>query len=655
MSVSAILVASGQGPELQKTIKARVNREFLTVDLCHNFAQLFAQLSGRSYALLVIDLAILAKAFPSGSFFKRLKAVSSNTAVMVLAHLDEREQAVDYLQQGATDYLLFPVNPTELSLKINRILDSAGDELLMLREASREISHTLQLDEALKIVLSKANHITQADLAEVFLADQSGNLSQSKPVIQTLPPIGTSGEIDHLFFGLAQEAAFSREIVHRQRPSSPAWQNQAIQSVLLIPMVSRDKLIGVLVLGSQQPSAFLADQIRWLSIFCDQAAIAIENARLFQDLSSAYIDLAQSREEILRSRNTLQVLFDGIADGLYILDQELTINALNQVEAERQGYQPEALVGKSYLSLPWTRAAPELLNRINESLQTGRETTWISPENETEPYLKDREFRIYPIRNRLAHIEQVIVFAQDVSERRRWQATLFRSANLAAVGQLAGSIAHQINNPLTVAIANSQLLSVEANPESETYELATGIFKAAERIEKIIENLLEFSNQETYCFVETDLIDTIEGALALVIRSLKKVNIEVVKDYRVRPRLSASVSHLKLVWMNLLLNARDAVVDFAEKPQIKISTGAVSEREIKVAITDNGAGIAEKDLEQLFRPFFTTKQVDRALGLGLYSAHAIIERHNGQIKVFSEPGVATTFEVILPLDNPRDL
>jgi len=242
-----------------------------------------------------------------------------------------------------------------------------------------------------------------------------------------------------------------------------------------------------------------------------------------------------------------------------------------------------------------------------------------------------------------------------VSERRRWQASLFRSANLAAVGQLAGSVAHQINNPLTITMANSQLLLLEGQSRSEAHELANDILKAGTRIQKIIENLLEFSNQETYFFIEADLIETLEGALALVTRSLKKDRVELVKEYKVRPKLSASVSHLKLVWMNLLLNARDAVVGFTHQPRVTISTEAVSEYEVKVSITDNGCGMVEKDFEQLFRPFFTTKPVGKALGLGLYSAHAIIERHHGQINATSQPGLATTFEVILPLNNPRDL
>lgn len=651
-----ILLASADAPELHQVIQTRLDRRTGQVEVLTDPAQLLLCLAQHNYRLLLIDLAWLSV----GEVLSQIKTVAPRLEIIVLTGLDERQSAVSLLESGVSDYLLRPAAPMELALKLERALefqtlktqpngsaDTTANELLLLDQATREISHTWQSDETFKIVLSKASRLTQADMAKIYLADPSGNLDPGRFLTH---PADTPLEADAFLLPLAEQAAVTQEIIHRQ-DLAPG----TIQAALLVPLISRDKLLGVLGLGYTERSSFTANHGRWLSIFCDQAAIAIENARLFENLASAYIDLAQSREKILHSRNTLQVLFDGITDGLYILDQNLTITALNQVEAERQGYRPDELIGTSCLTLDWTRAAPELLACIKESLEKGRETTWNSPENETEPYLKDREFRIYPIRNRIGHIEQVVVFGQDVSERRRWQASLFRSANLAAVGQLAGSVAHQINNPLTITMANSQLLLLEIKANSEAYGLANDILKAGMRIQKIIENLLEFSNQETYFFVEADLIETIEGALALVTRPLKKDRVELVKNYEVRPRLSASVSHLKLVWMNLLLNARDAVVGYTTQPVVTIATQAVSEREVKVTITDNGCGIAEKDFERLFRPFFTTKPVGKALGLGLYSAHTIIERHRGQINAYSRPGVATTFEVILPLDNPRDL
>ncbi|MBN1219717.1 MAG: GAF domain-containing protein [Anaerolineae bacterium] len=669
MQTIAILVASSQGQEVQKIIETNPNWPSLRVDCWRNETHLFDQLSAYPYGLLVIDFTLLYQNSAPESFFGRLQAVSPRTAVILLVKPEERQQAIGYLPQNAADYLLFPLDAVELCFRIERVLamssaryssdspaqlDPAADELLMLLEAGQEINQTLQLDEVLKIILSRADSVTGADLSRVFLTDRNESLTKDGSVIKTSPLSNQPGE-NSLLFLLAQEVAFSREIICRQRASSSEWPHQSLQSVLLMPMVARDKLIGVLALGSKRLSAFPDDQIRWLSVFCDRAAIAIENAHLFQDLSSAYIDLAQSREQILQSRNTLQALFDGITDDLYLVDHNLKIKVLNRGQGTKQAFRPEDPGGEDYVLGGWVKTAPELLARIKESLRTGRETTWIPSESEIDPYLKDREFRIYPIRNRLAQIEQVIVFAQDVSERRRWQASLFRSANLVAVGQLAGSIAHQINNPLTVAMANSQLILLETSPDSEAYDLAHSILKSTERMQGIVQNLLEFSNQETYFFVEIDLIETIEGALALVSQPLKKVKIQVIRDYQAQPRLSASVSHLKLVWMNLLLNARDALVDYAAQPQITISTNMVSSREVKITITDNGRGITGENFEQLFRPFFTTKPVGKALGLGLYSAHTIIERHNGQIRAFSQPGVTTTFEVILPLDNPQGL
>jgi signal transduction histidine kinase len=541
------------------------------------------------------------------------------------------------------------MNPTDLTTPSS---DPTTHKLVLLHQATQALSQTWQFEEALKVVLTKARELTGAAVTIIYLADQSRSLDRhtfltSQSELEAPPN-------EALWFDYAQQVALSQTLIRVEQNTAAPWPNTNLQVVLAMPIIAREKLIGVLGLGYLEVTNLVASDIGWLSVFCDQVAIAIENARLLDNLASAYINLAQNREKILQSHNTLQVLFDGITDSLCILDQNLTIMALNQVEATRQGYRPSQLVGKSCLSLDWGKAAPELLDCIKESLATGRETTWISSENETATYLKDREFRIYPIRNRIAQIEQVVVFGQDVSERRRWQASLFRSANLAAVGQLAGSVAHQINNPLTITMANSQLLLTEVAAESEAYDLATGILKAGTRIQNIVENLLGFSNQETYYFIEADLIETIEGALALVTRPLQKDRIELVKQYQACPKLSASVSHLKLVWMNLVLNARDAVVGYTIKPKITIVTEAVSERKAKVAIIDNGVGIPEKDFEQLFRPFFTTKAVGKALGLGLYSAHAIIERHQGEISVSSQPG-RTVFEVVLPLDNPRDV
>ena len=651
-----ILVASLHGLEIQKILETLS----VEIDRLPDPSQISDQLQKKTYTLLLFDTEEA-----NTALLAELQAISPHTIIILITTPDSRSIAIELMGIGIYDYLLLPLNSTEVSIKIKRILedsqfkqkfvnvfDEVPSELLLLNEATQEIIQTLELDSALTIILAKARQVTEAEVAQIYLADKRGHLSQNQ--IDALP--GLEKLVDNnLVSKLVQQAALTQNDLFQRLTLELAEADPITVSVQVNPIFSREKLIGILALVGRRDWT-LSNQIKqWLSIFCSQAAIAIENAYLFQDLSSAYIDLAQSPEKILHSHNTLQVIFDGISDGMYILDQDLSISTLNRIEAERQNSKPEVLMGQSFLKLNGPNDAPELIDQIREALRTGHETTWASPQDESNLYLKDREFHIYPIRNRLAQSEQVVVFAQDVSERRRLQASLFQSANLAAVGQLAGSVAHQINNPLTVTMTNSQLILLDNPPETETYEMATGILKASERIQHIITNLLEFSNQERYFFVLTDLVETIDGALALVIRSLKKANIKIVKDYQATPMLSASVSHLKLVWINLLLNARDAVNTITRQPQITISTQLVSEREVKIAITDNGVGIPQKDFEQLFRPFFTTKSVGKGLGLGLYSAHSIVEQHNGQIKVSSQPDGLTTFEVILPLDNPRDL
>lgn len=620
---------------------------------------LLEQLSAGCYELLLIDLEELSRV--STAPVADLRAIAPQTALILLAPFEQRSTAAQYLALGIDDYLLIPLDPVEIKVKIERVLEQRSSQaaanpesglspLHRLDAAMQEIIQTLELDALLQIILAEARNVTQAELAKIYLTDPSGSLSEAQPTAAHATDSNGSAMVS----SLVEQAALSQEVMDQQLSDDQAPEGAGLRSLLIQPIVSRKKLIGALALGSSRAAAFSGAHKYWLSVFCSQVAIAIENAYLFQNLSGAYLNLAQSREKILQSRNTLQVIFDGISDALYILDQDLTVVMLNRVEAERQGSQAQALAGRSYLELEGSKNAPQLIEQIKAVLHSGKETTWISAKDESNPYLKDREFRIYPIHNRLAQSERVVVFAHDISERRRWQASLFRSANLAAVGQLAGSVAHQINNPLTVTMTNSQLILLDTDPRSETYELASGILKASERIQNIITNLLGFSNQEHYFFVQTDLIETIEGALALVIRSLKKAHIEIIKDYQIQPQLSASVSHLKLVWVNLLLNARDAVSQHAETPRITIATRPFSEHEVKVEISDNGVGITEQEMEYLFRPFFSTKPIGTALGLGLYAAHAIVEHHHGQIRVSSRPGVETVFEVILPLNNPRD-
>lgn len=604
--------------------------------------------------LILVDVAWVQ---PPEVFFRQLAQVSPHTGVICLANLEQRDQAVPLLQHSAVEYLCFPLTETELLTKIQRWLEyhrlkqgvnlesiAAAEELslLLLNEITHEILQTLQLDEALNAILTKATLLTRAVASTIWLANPEGGPvgkpQLSKSLTADDPPVDAD-----VVVALMAQVQQTKQMAFVEHPL------QKYVSIAL-PLVVRGKLIGVLALTSKNLDAFSRGVVQKMTLFCQQAAVALENASLFHQLASAYIDLDQSREEILRNRNMLSAIFDSISDGLIILDAQLNIRVVNRIEAKQQGHSPAELIGQNFATLPGPASAPGLMEQIKSAIISGRENLWIAPETELAPYLKDREFRIYPIKNQLAQTEQVVVLANNISKLRQWQASLFRSANLAAVGQLAGSVAHQINNPLTVTMTNSQLLLLDSAPGTEVATLAGGIFRASERIQSIVANLLEFSNQEDYQFIETPLVKTIDDALALITNSLRKANVTLRADYQVLPMVTASVSHLKLVWINLILNARDAAVEQSHKPEITISTRLAGPGLVAVTVIDNGPGIPPEQADMIFNPFFTTKSKDKALGMGLYSARVIVEQHGGQISVISPPGGGAALQVMLPVE-----
>jgi two-component system NtrC family sensor kinase len=432
---------------------------------------------------------------------------------------------------------------------------------------------------------------------------------------------------------------------------------------MVAPLKVNERVIGAIVVESPQSEAFLSSDEILLHTFASHASLAIQNANLFRERSLAYQDLARQQEEILRSHRTLQALFNGITDGLYIVDHNLRVVAINQAEIKRLGQTADALIGQHCDASIWGEAAPMMSEIVLDTFETGNENNWVSQTDTSRrgPFT-DRDVRTYPIfltpasvspsaqTEKRGEVSQVIILAQDVSEKRQLQASLFRSANLAVVGRLASSIAHQINNPLTVIIANSQLMELDEDPASPDFPIIQHIVEAGVQIRQIVQNLLDFSTQDSYDLFETDIQATIEDALALVAHPLRKTNIEVVKEINLFTPVIASASHLKLLWMNLLLNARDAILERKEEGIIKIRTKPVEAGQIRVQIIDNGIGILPEYNEHLFRPFFTTKSPGQGLGLGLYTCRTIVEYHQGQIKLENnQDGPGVTVSVLLPL------
>jgi signal transduction histidine kinase len=233
---------------------------------------------------------------------------------------------------------------------------------------------------------------------------------------------------------------------------------------------------------------------------------------------------------------------------------------------------------------------------------------------------------------------------RDITERKSAEQNLIRSERLAAIGRLAASLSHEINNPLQAIYSSIELLQGFSLEEKERKQYLHNIHFEIERLMKINSEILDFSRESNLSFQEISILPVIEHSLFLANTQLKHANITVKTDLpEDLPQITASSDQLTHVFLNLIINAAE---NMPEGGDLQISV-IVNQNELEISFTDTGNGIPTDDLELIFEPFFTTK--NRGTGLGLSISQKIIKRHQGTITAQSTPGYGSTFTVMLPI------
>lgn len=233
------------------------------------------------------------------------------------------------------------------------------------------------------------------------------------------------------------------------------------------------------------------------------------------------------------------------------------------------------------------------------------------------------------------------------------QAQLVQSGKMAAVGELAAGVAHELNNPLSVVLTYSVLLqeklervSAEARDQLAGFpDRLRRMRTASERCKTIVDNLLQFSRQDDSELSSIDIPDLLSQTFDLIGSQLRRHGIELDLEIEDRlPSLRGNASQLQQVLTNLAINAQQAMV---EGGKLRIVVGRHGEL-CEITVSDNGPGIPDDLLPRIFEPFFTTKPVGQGTGLGLAITYGIVQNHGGQIHVDSVPGLGTTFQIRLP-------
>ena len=239
-----------------------------------------------------------------------------------------------------------------------------------------------------------------------------------------------------------------------------------------------------------------------------------------------------------------------------------------------------------------------------------------------------------------------------LQELKATQEELIQAEKLTSLGQMAASIAHEVNNPLAGILVYTQLLTKKIAGDNISKEVALDYLSKMgselTRSTRLIRNLLDFARQSPPTLRLVDINDVINRALDLAAHSAELQNVQVIKELNPSlPNLMADFDQLQQVCTNLILNAIQAI---PERGRLTLRTSA-SDSWLKVEVEDTGCGISQENMRKLFTPFFTTKGKGKGVGLGLAVAYGIIQRHQGRIEVQSKEGEGTTFTIYLPVSH----
>ena len=437
-------------------------------------------------------------------------------------------------------------------------------------------------------------------------------------------------------------------------PEIDAIKETKSQFMVCSPIQSHGKKFGVLALINPK-NYFIETQDKTLFlVFSTALADQIHFSLLLSEARAVDSDLQVSRLQLLKSRNILRTVFDHIPESFYLVDTEYKLEAINLSRANRVGKPPRELVGKTCYEVLFGLSAPCAECIVPHTLETGTSSYVNGLRRGGEKSPREWDISSYPVMDKNGKIQEVILLEQDITERHKLEAELIQSEKLIAVGQLAAGVAHEINNPLTSILANAQLILLDLDPsQTDLIESVKLIEMAGIRATNVVKNLQGLVRKEDYEFLPVDLNESIQSSLMLVSHEFisRQISIRFTRGEDM-PMILASANHLQGIWINLLMNAIEAIGD--KKGEIKIDTLYDGEN-FYVEIKDTGAGINEENLDRIFEPFFSTKKTGQGTGLGLSLVKRIIQAHAGQILVESSPGNGARFTIVLPERSEKDI
>ncbi len=386
-----------------------------------------------------------------------------------------------------------------------------------------------------------------------------------------------------------------------------------------------------------------------VSIFRDVTDLREAN----EELARNFVKLQQAEAESRRERDRLDLIIENVGHPIVVCDSAGNFILFNRraelLFQENTSFRSLAAAAVRTNAVKLT----SFISTLASASETGRqaEIELIDPEDGRSLPM---EITAREVLDSTGQVTAVVSVLHDLTEireleRRRVEQQLFESEKLAAVGRLAASIAHEVNNPLE-AIKNALYLMQTVDVDSKNTRFLEIARKETERVSHIIRQMLGFARRPG----EVDWVDVnqlLEETLVLLEKKMRQMRIRITKSFDDSlPKIRARADQLRQVFLNLIINAQQAIEGEGE---IVISTARYEQAlqpSILVQLSDSGVGIAEDDINRIFDPFFSTGK--KGTGLGLWVTQDIVRQHGGRIEVSSELGRGTVFSIVLQVESP---
>jgi len=537
----------------------------------------------------------------------------------------------------------------------------AEEETRLLLALTQTINAAPDFDSALRMALQKVCESTEWAMGEAWIPNAAGSALELSPIWY-----GNRPGLEEFLTG-SQHFNFppGKGLPGRVWASRQSeWLKDASVDGEIFPRAAIAVQAGIK--AALAVPTFTGDQVLVLVFFMSETRE--EDRRLVEIVAAAAAQLGsqlqrkRAEERLRQSEERYRTLAEAAHDAIFIISRDDRVEYVNSFAAGRFHARPEDLIGQPRTALfPPDVAEPQkaALLHVFESGEP------VYAENQTR--FPDGEVwlgtRLAPIRDEAGEVWAVLGIARDITERKRAEAGLaakneelramtqqmWQTAKLATMGELAASIAHELNNPLGTVSLRVESLSAQVPPGDPMHRELKVIEQEVDRMGTLVANLLQFSRRGSQQISTLDVREEIDRTLELIHYHLRQRQVAVVRDFAPDlPLIQADRQHLRQLFLNLFTNAADAM---PEGGTLTLRVSAV-ENQVLIEITDTGMGIAPENLPKVMEPFFTTKPDGKGTGLGLAICRRVAQEHGGTLAIASAgPGQGATVRVTLPIQN----